>query len=262
MSTPAFLERLKTAQRCLFGTWVKLPTLETLELLANGGFDFVTIDTEHSPLSLESTYRLIAHAQGLGMSALVRTPDQASNDVQRLLDSGADGLLVPRVRSAVEARQAVGRMLFSPRGQRGLGITSRAGRWGLKPLEEYLADGNDRLLRCVQLEDRCALEDVDTILDVEGVNAAFLGMGDLQLTSGLPASHGELQSLVDRLISACRARRIPCGAAAQDAPAALRSAARGFSFVMVSNDATLFGRAAAALGDQLKQGLEARVTDA
>lgn len=257
MSTPAFLQRLKTAQRCLFGTWVKLPTFETLELLANAGFDFVAIDTEHAPLSLESTYKLIAYAQALGMSALVRTPDLGSNDIQRLLDSGVDGLLVPRVRSAAEACQAVSRMLFSPGGQRGLGITSRAGRWGLKPIEEYLQDGNERVLRCVQLEDRAVLEDVEAVLDVEGVNAAFLGMGDLQLTSGLPASHGELQDLVDRLLSACRVREIPCGAAVQDAAAALRSAARGFSFVMVSNDATLFGKAAASLGDDLRRGVSA-----
>ena len=113
------------------------------------------------------------------------------------------------------------------------------------------------MLRCVQLEDRAVLEDVEAVLDVEGVNAAFLGMGDLQLTSGLPASHGDLQALVDRLLAACRARQIPCGAAAQDAAAALRSAARGFSFVMVSNDATLFGKAAASLGNELRQGLSA-----
>lgn len=257
MSTPAFLERLKTAQRCLFGTWVKLPTLETLELLAHAGLDYVVIDAEHAPHSLETTYKLIAHAQGLGMSALVRTPDQASNDIQRLLDSGADGLLVPRVRDADEARHAVGRMLFSPRGQRGLGITSRAGQWGLKPLAQYLAEGNDRVLRCVQLEDRSVLEAVESVLDVEGVNAAFIGMGDLQLTSGLPANHPELQALVDRLLAACRERQMPCGAAAGDAAAALKAAERGFAFVMVSNDTTLFGKAAAAMGQELQRGLAA-----
>lgn len=252
MTRPAFLERVTTSGRCLFGTWVKLPTLETLELLAAAGFDFVTIDTEHAPLSLETTYRLIAHAQGLGMSALVRTPDQASNDIQRLLDSGADGLLVPRVRSADEAGQAVSRMMFSPTGVRGLGITSRAGRWGLKPLAEYIEDGNQRVLRCVQLEDRNVLENVEAVLDTAGVNAAFLGMGDLQLTTGLPASHPELQALVDKLLHACRQRQLPCGAAAQDAAAARKAAQRGFSFVMVSNDTTLFGKAAAALGAELR----------
>lgn len=254
MNAPAFVQRLRNAQRCLFGTWVKLPTFETLELLAAAGLDFVTIDTEHAPLTLETTYRLIAHAQGLGLSALVRVPDQATNDIQRLLDSGADGLLVPRVRTVAEARQAIGRMRFSPAGQRGLGITSRAGRWGLKPLDDYLREGDEQVLRCLQLEDRSVLEQVESVLDVDGVNAAFLGMGDLQLTSGLPASHPELQALVDRLLAACRERGVPCGAAAQDAPAALRSAARGFAFVMVSNDATLFGKAAASLGAELRQG--------
>lgn len=254
MNRPDFLNRLTTAGRCLFGTWVKLPTPETLEMLAGAGLDFVTIDTEHAPLSLESTYRLIAHAQALGLSALVRIPDQASNDFQRLLDSGADGLLVPRVRDADEARQAVSRMRFSPQGLRGMGITSRAGQWGLKPVADYLRDGEERVMRCMQLEDRSVLEAVESVLDVEGVNATFLGMGDLQLSTGLPASHPELQALVDRLLAACRQREIPCGAAAQDVAGALRAAERGFSFVMVSNDATLFGKAAQALGAELRQG--------
>ena len=253
MRSPDFLTRLKTAGRCLFGTWVKLPTPETLEMLAGAGLDFVTLDTEHAPLSLETTYRLMAHAQALGLSALVRTPDQASNDVQRLLDSGADGLLVPRVRDAAEARLAVSRMRFSPRGVRGLGITSRAGHWGLKPLEDYLREGDEGVMRCMQLEDRAVLEAVESVLDVDGVNAVFLGMGDLQLSTGLPATHPELQALVDRLLAVCRERQVSCGAAAQDAAAARRAAERGFSFVMVSNDATLFGKAARSLGAELRQ---------
>lgn len=250
----SFVHRLKNAERCLFGTWVKLPTLETLELLARAGFDFVAIDTEHAPLSLESVYRLIAHSQGLGMSALVRIPDQDTNDYQRLLDSGADGLMVPRVRNRADAESAIGRMVFSPVGQRGLGITSRAGRWGMMPLSDYLRTGGEEVLRCVQLEDRQVLEDVEGVLDVPGLNAAFLGMGDLQLTTGLPASHPELQSLVDRLLAGCAKRGLPCGAAAQDAVAALKAAERGFKFVMVSNDAMMFGKAAWALGQQLKAG--------
>ncbi len=249
-----FVHRLRHAERCLFGTWVKLPTLETLELLAAAGFDYVAIDTEHAPLSLESVYRLIAHAQGLGMSALVRISDQNSNDYQRLLDGGADGILVPRVRNPAEAATAMSRMTFSPAGQRGLGITSRAGRWGMMPLSDYLRAGSEALLRCAQFEDRQVLEQVDAVLDVPGLNAAFLGMGDLQLTTGLPASHPELQSLVDRLLAACAARSLPCGAAAQDATTALKAAERGFTFVMVSNDALMFGKAAAALGQQLKGG--------
>lgn len=248
----SFVKRLRTSDRCLYGTWVKLQTHETLEMLALAGLDFVTIDTEHAPLNLETVYRLIAHAQALGLSALVRMPDQDTDDYQRLLDSGADGLLIPRVRNPAEARTAVQRMVFSPAGQRGLGITSRAGHWGLLPLAEYIRRGDEETLRCVQLEDRQALESVGDILDVEGLNAAFLGMGDLQLTTGLAATHPELQRLVDQLLSVAAGRGIPCGAAAQDAAAALKAAERGFRFVMVSNDAMMFGKTAMSLGAQLK----------
>lgn len=252
MKSPGFLSRLQASAEPLLGTWVKLPTFETLELLAFSGFDFVAIDTEHATLHLERVYQLISHAQALGMSALVRLPDLVSSDYQRLLDSGADGLLVPRVRNPDEARVAVSRMMFPPHGERGLGITSRAGDWGLTPLENYIARGNNEVLRCMQLEDRTALESIQALLAVPGVNAAFLGMGDLQLSSGLPAAHPELQILVDQMLEACRTRGIPCGAAAQDPAAAQKAIARGFRFVMISNDAQIFGKAALGLMQQLK----------
>ncbi len=239
-----FLASLRTPGSCRFGTWVKIPALETVELLAHAGFDFIVIDMEHAPLTFESAYRAIVVAQGLGMAALVRLPDQNNNDVQRILDSGADGLLVPRVRSADEARRAMDSMLFSPRGSRGLGITSRAGRWGLLPTPAYVEHGDQRIVRAIQLEDREALLDAERILAVDGVNAAFIGLGDLALSTGLPAGHADNQALVDTLLAAGRRHGIPCGTAAGTAEAARQFAERGFSFVMVSNDATLFGRAA------------------
>ena len=114
-----------------FGTWVKLPTIETVELLGHAGFDFIVVDMEHAPLTLESAYRAIVMAQAMGMGALVRVPDRSDSHLQRLLDSGADGILVPRVTDAATCRASVDAMRFSPAGVRGLGSTSRAGRWGL-----------------------------------------------------------------------------------------------------------------------------------
>ena len=82
-----------------FGTWVKLPSLETLELLAAAGFEFVVVDMEHSPLTLDFAYQAIVVAQGLGLAVLVRVPDRSGSHLQRLLDAGADGILVPQVPS-------------------------------------------------------------------------------------------------------------------------------------------------------------------
>lgn len=240
-----FLQRLRNPGNCLFGTWVKLDSMETLEMLALAGFDFIVVDMEHAPHTFDSVYRCIVGAQGFGMSALVRLPDSLGVNVQRVLDSGADGVLVPRVRSADEARQVMDGMLFSPRGSRGLGITSRAGHWGLKPTARYLEEGDAAIFRGVQLEDAGALRGAGDILAVEGVNAVFAGLGDLALSTGKPASHPDNQALIDDLLLAARALGIPCGTAVGDVAAARRCREQGFRYVMVSNDASLFAKAAA-----------------
>src|SRR5207344_814015 len=100
--------------RCLFGTWVKIPALEPVEILADAGFDYIVIDQEHAPLTFEFAYQATVVAQGTGMSVLVRVPDRSGSHLQRLLDAGADGILVPQVASAAEARRSVERMVFSP----------------------------------------------------------------------------------------------------------------------------------------------------
>jgi len=242
-----FLRHLSPGDGCKFGTWVKLGTLETLEMLAIAGFDFVVLDMEHAPQTLEQAYRLIVGAQGFGMQALVRLPDSSGALAQRILDSGADGVLVPRVRNAAEARAVADSLCFGPTGSRGLGITSRAGHWGMKPTPQYVAEGNAEVFRAVQLEDAQALRDAAEILAVDGINAAFVGPGDLALSTGKPANHPDNATLIDGLLATCRERSIPCGTAVGDAAAARAARERGFAFVMVSNDCTLFGKAAQAL---------------
>lgn len=227
------------------GTWVKLPTLETLEMIAHAGFEFVVIDMEHSPLSLESAYRLIFGSQALGMAALVRVADRSGNLYQRLLDAGADGLLVPQVSTIDEATTALRGMTFAPRGTRGMGATSRAGHWGLAGGPGYVTTGDD-IVRCIQIEDIEALRNVDRVLEIDGLDAVFLGMGDLTMSSGRRADDPEIALFTERLIALANAQGVPCGTAVADAAGAAAARARGFSFIMVSNDTTMFGNAAEA----------------
>ena len=248
-----FAERMASDGPTLFGTWVKLSTLETVEILGHAGFDYIVVDMEHAPLTLESAYRAIVTAQGMGMGALVRVPDRSDSHLQRLLDAGADGILVPRVTDAATCRASVDAMRFSPAGVRGMGSTSRAGRWGLDSAADYLDRGSTGIVRGVQIEDQDGLRQIDEILAVEGLNALFIGTGDLSLSSGLPASHPDNDSLIASVLTACRTRGVPCGTAVGDATAARAAADRGFRFVMVSNDATMFAKAA---GD-LRRALEA-----
>ncbi|MFG1610576.1 HpcH/HpaI aldolase/citrate lyase family protein [Actinoplanes sp. NPDC049265] len=242
-----FAARLASADRPLIGTWVKIPALEPIEILADAGFDYIVIDQEHAPLTFEFAYQATVVAQGAGLSVVVRVPDRSGSHLQRLLDAGVDGILVPRVTSVEEASAAVRGMLFSPRGDRGLGTTSRAGRWGGTPRDEYLRFGDEQVLRGVQLEDRGAVEDAEAILDIDGLNGVFLGTGDLTLSTGLALNDPEIQKLTDFLLAAANARNIPVGTAVGTAQQAREAAERGFRYVMVSNDTSLLRSAATSI---------------
>jgi 2-dehydro-3-deoxyglucarate aldolase/4-hydroxy-2-oxoheptanedioate aldolase len=243
--TEGFMNRVRSAGRGLLGTWVKIPAFETVELLAHAGFDFVVLDMEHSPLSLDRVYELIFATQRMGMAALVRLPDHLGSPVQPLLDAGADGLLVPRITSLDAAAAIAARMVFSPAGERGLGFTSRAGRWSLMPLPEYLERGDQQCLRMIQLEDWASLEVAAQFAALKHVNGLFVGLGDLFLSSGKPANTPEVQALVGSVLSATKSAGILSGIAAGTPAEAKGYLAMGYSLVMVSNDATLFGKAAA-----------------
>jgi 2-dehydro-3-deoxyglucarate aldolase/4-hydroxy-2-oxoheptanedioate aldolase len=252
-----FARHLSEAATCQWGTWVKIPALETIEMIAAAGLDFIVLDQEHAPMGMESAYRATVVAQGLGLQVLTRVPDRSGSHLQRLLDSGVDGILVPRVGGAAQAREVVSQMVFSPSGDRGLGITARAGSWGGISREEYVRAG-DAVLRAVQLEDVGALDDVEGILAAPGLNGLFLGMGDLSLSSGRGAGDPETAALVARMLAAANAAGVPCGTAVQTAAQAHAAADSGFRFVMVGNDAGLFREAVGRLGADLRTAAGAR----
>lgn len=250
-----FARRLAEADRCQFGTWVKLPTLETVEMIADAGFDFIVIDQEHAPLTFEAAYRTIALGQALGLQVLARVPDRSGSHLQRLLDCGIDGILVPRVDSVEVAQAVLAQMVFSPRGERGLGPTSRAGGWGSVSRDDYLKHGDENVMHAVQLEDRDVLEQVERIVELPGLNGVFLGAGDLSLSSGLPATAPEISALVDRMLAVTTQAGIPCGTAVPDAERALAAADSGFRYVMINNDASIFRAATAAIVRGVREGL-------
>ena len=238
------ISRVRSSGRGLLGTWVKIPSLETMQLLGHAGFDFVVIDMEHAPHTLERAVELIFAAQAMDMAALVRLPDHTGMTIQPLLDGGTDGLLVPRIDSPETADAITRRMVFAPKGERGLGATSRAGRWGLLPLPEYLARG-DEGLRMIQLEDWASLDRAADYAALEHVNGLFIGHGDLFLSSGKPPGDPEVKALTARVLAATKEAGILSGVAVGTPGEAREHLAMGFSLVMVSNDTTLFGRAVA-----------------
>ncbi|AZM58232.1 MULTISPECIES: HpcH/HpaI aldolase family protein [unclassified Streptomyces] len=227
------------------GTWVKLPATEVVEILAHAGFDFVVIDLEHSPLDLESVFRLIGTGLHTGVSPIVRVPGLDPGLIARVLDAGAEGVMVPHVDTVAEARAAVAAARFSPLGSRGVGATSRAGLWGALPREEYLRFGRDEVVVIAQIESAAGVANSGAVAAVEGVDALLVGTADLSVGEQLAEDDPALAELVGRVVREAKAAGRPVGNAGGASAEAVRSAvAAGFDFTLMSNDAGLLSGAA------------------
>lgn len=235
------------SHRPALGTWVKIPAMESMELIALAGFDFVVIDLEHSAMSIESAYRLIGTALLSGVAPIVRVPGLGGGIAQRLLDAGAEGLMVPHVDTSEQAAAAAAAVRFPPIGSRGIGATSRAGDWGALPLAEYIRYGQEEVVLIAQLESGEAVRNAGLIARVPGVTAMLLGAADLAASEGLAASDPILLDLAREAVSAANDAGVPIGNAGGATAASVQAAAdTGYSFTLMSNDASLLGAAAAA----------------
>jgi 4-hydroxy-2-oxoheptanedioate aldolase len=235
----------RTADLPPLGTWLKIPAPDTAEIAAAAGFDFVVIDLEHTMLSLETAYTLIAISSAHGVTPLVRVPDHRPSTIQRVLDAGAAGVLVPHVDTPAQAEAVARAARFPPGGTRGSGATSRAGRWGRLPRAEYL--GLEAV--CLpQLESAVAMRDADRILAVDGVTGVLIGAADLSMEMGLAASDPQVTALIDGVLAVAARAGKPCGFALGADPARARElAARGFGFLVLGNDSSMLASAAAEL---------------
>lgn len=229
------------------GTWVKIPAMESMELVALAGFDFAVIDLEHSAMSIESAYQQIGVALFAGVSPIVRIPSLDGGIVQRVLDAGAEGIMLPHVDTVQQAQDAAAAVRFAPTGTRGVGSTSRAGAWGAVSREEYLRYGNEEVVLIAQIESAAAARDAGAIAAVPGVDALLIGAADLSTSEGRAESDPEVVALIEGAIRDTLAAGVPIGNAGGAGAASVQAAVdAGYRFTMMSNDASLLGAAAAA----------------
>jgi 2-keto-3-deoxy-L-rhamnonate aldolase RhmA len=234
------------------GMFVKFPTIETMEILASAGLDFVILDMEHAPLSIDMVYRMIVAAERSGMSALVRLRGHDTATANTLLDAGASGVLVPHCSPYETANEVITEMVFPPVGRRGAGGGGRATQWGIDGSDEYRRGGESGIVRVPMIEDPEAVQDIDKILSIPGLDAAFIGQGDLTQTTG---SRETAQKLLETALGACLAKGIPaCTTSGNDVEARLK---QGFKWLTVGNDTGTFTRAVLNRLKEVKQAVEA-----
>ncbi len=171
------------------GSWITLNNSSIAEIMADAGFDWLCIDLEHTITDYAEAQQLILAIQSKGIKAFVRVGDNNSRIIKRILDAGADGIIVPSVNSAAEAKRAVNSIKYPPIGTRGVGL-ARAQGYGFG-FESY-RDGKAKEIKLiVQIEHINAINELDAIIQTEGVDGTFIGPYDLSGSLGKPGQWDE-----------------------------------------------------------------------
>lgn len=247
---PSLRKRLRSGD-FLLGTFVASRDPATCELIGGLGFDLLCLDVEHSAMGIETVERLLAAADLVATPAIVRVAGNDEVAIATTLDAGAAGVLVPRVESAEQAQRALAAARYPPAGKRGLG-PSRATRYGTQ-IGAYRARANDELLLAIQVETNEAVERLDELLAIDGIDLYFVGPGDLGCSLGIDdPSDPTLRALVASVIERTRAAGRNAGVFAASAADAVIWQARGAQLVLLNSDFSLLARGVAATFAELE----------
>ncbi|MBG6183508.1 4-hydroxy-2-oxoheptanedioate aldolase [Arthrobacter sp. CAN_A214] len=260
--SPTFATGLAAADRPLAGMWVCSGSPLIAEICAGSGLDWLLIDAEHSPNGLESILAQLQAVHGYPIQVLVRPPVNDPVVIKQYLDLGVQNLLVPMVNSVADAEAAVAATRYPPSGVRGVGSAlARAARWNRIP--EYLARAGDTISVTVQIESGTAVDAVEDILAVEGVDAIFLGPSDLAASLGLlgQQEHPQVRTAVEHCLAAARRAGKPAGVNAFNPATAHHYLAAGAAFVLVGADVALLARGSEALAAEYIPSPEDRAND-
>jgi 2-keto-3-deoxy-L-rhamnonate aldolase RhmA len=208
------------------------------EIMLGAGFDYVLVDAEHRALNAETVEDIVRTAQGVGKACMVRVPMIARGPVQYILDSGADGILIPLVNSAAQAREAVSLCRYPPEGTRGLNSATRNANWGAPNPAEYAATANRELVVAVQIETRAGLDAVEEIAAIEGIDMLYVGPFDLSHNLGLSGQlgHADVRAAIAHVFKTGLKHKKWLGVLAPDLTFAKWATEQGVKFLTFRSD--------------------------
>ena len=225
------------------GAFLGLRSPDAGEMMSQAGFDFLLVDAEHSNVGPETTLEMLRAIDQGRAAPLVRLSETSAANVQWALDGGAEGIMFPRIRTADEVRQAVTLCRYPPDGIRGLG-PGRASGYGVNMLG-YAASANREILVMIQVETLEAVENMEEVAAVPGVDLIFLGTGDLAQVMGFPGEmhHPRILEIGRRVMEVCANRAVRFGVLAlQEEPLAYWNE-QGAQFFAVGTDALYLAQA-------------------
>ncbi|VDR33597.1 4-hydroxy-2-oxo-heptane-1,7-dioate aldolase [Arthrobacter agilis] len=248
---PTFADVLGAADRPLTGMWICSGSPLVAEICAGSGLDWLLVDAEHSPNGLESILAQLQAIHGHPVQTLVRPPVNDTVLIKQYLDLGVQNLLIPMVNSVDDARAAVAATRYPPEGVRGVGSAlARAARWNRIP--DYLGSAAGTISVTVQIESAAAVEAVEDILAVDGVDAIFVGPSDLASSMGLlgQQEHPDVRAAVGHCLTAASKAGTPAGVNAFNPTTARHYLDAGARFILVGADVALLARGSEALASE------------
>ena len=247
----AFKRALK-AGKPQIGLWSTLSSSYTVEVVAGAGFDWLLLDTEHSPVDIENLLTQLQAAAPYASHPIVRIPWNDMVTVKRVLDVGAQSLLVPYVQNVEEARNAVAHTRYPPAGVRGVAGTTRATRFGR--VKEYAKRAHEEICVLVQVETQSALQNIEAICAIDGVDGVFIGPADLHASLGHAGetANPKVKPMIDEAIRRIRKAGKAPGILTPNEADARHWLECGALFVAVGSDAGILARGADALAAKFK----------
>lgn len=240
-------KRALKAGKAQIGLWSSLSSNYSVEVIAGAGFDWILLDSEHSPNDLESLLTQLQAAAPYATTPVVRVPWNDMVTIKRVLDIGVQSLLVPYVSTAEEARNAVSYTRYPPKGLRGVAGTTRATRFGR--IKDYARRAHEELCLLVQVETQQALDQIEAICAVEGVDGVFIGPADLHASLGYTGetANPKVLPLIDEALRRIRKAGKAPGILSPVEADAKRFLECGALFVAVGADVGILARGAEAL---------------
>lgn len=228
------------------GTWIQIGHPAVAEVLANVGFDWIAADCEHTDMGIAEFAAVARGMHGRGSVPMVRVRENDTLAIRQMLDLGAMGVIVPLVNTPEEAERAVRAAKYPPAGVRGFAF-HRGNDWGVD-FTDYAAKANDQIAVVVMIESKQAVENIDAILAVEGVDGVFIGPYDMSGSYGIPGQTGDpiIQNACARIVEACRNAGKAAGmhVVIPTPEAIAKAVADGFTFLAVGVDTIFLDQAA------------------
>jgi len=239
MKTNHARARLKRGEPSI-GTWLTLPDPVSARLMARVGFDWLTVELEHTPVNFETAAQSFAVIAGSGCVPLARVPWNTGENIKRVLDTGAYGIVVPMVNSRAEAEAAVRAARYQPLGERSIGGQLHAANFDTDPAT-YYARANDEILVVLMAEHIKAIEAAEDIIRVPGIDVIFIGPNDLHNSMGkkpmFDSNDKMFTDAVQHILKTARKHGVAPGIHVLDAEAARRRLAEGFQFIAITSEA-------------------------